>query len=201
MGQRFLLHRCGPKVSYYANPLELNESLCPLYRNLDLARVWLQRVGLKLDKATEHEDLLELTDAEYPLEFLERYKDQDPVKINGFLSGYWKSLERYADPDRLLQTLEQVRTENMLEVENRGDPQITRNAEVEVQGKRKSYLELCMQARCCGPLCEGIMHRNVVGDLRAYDQDMSAAHWGEHFWSKEQSEFASSGQDLKSWSA
>lgn len=186
MGQRFTSHSCGPAASYYPYPEDINESVCPLHRNMDLARAAMQRAGLVLDKATEHEDLLALTGTEYPIDQLYRYRERlkdDGRAVNEFLATYWKALERYADPDRLLHLLEQVRAENVPEGKR----------------ERKSYLGLCKERRCCGPTCEGVMDRNVVGGLRAHGQDMSAAHWGEFLWSEEQNEFAREGQSLGDW--
>jgi hypothetical protein len=207
MSQRFILHRCGPNVSYHPDPREFNESVCPFHRNLVLARKVLKEAGLVFDSATEHEDLLELTGIEYPIGLLDRYskEDEDYIsKMNMFLAVYWKALERYADPDRLLQLLEKIRIENVLDGGNHVS-YVKTDVGIEVQmatpRKRKSYLDVCREGRCCGPTCEGIMNRNVVGGLRAYDQDMSAARWGEYHWSEEQNEFKRSGESLRSWRA
>lgn len=194
MGQRFILHRCGPKVSYYEQPQDINEDVCPLHRNLDLARAILKRLGITLDKATEHEDLLDLTGPEYPIDLMERYNEgikEEGFKFNQFVYTYWKALERYADPAQLLKVLEQIRAENIQDAE--GLDAGTR--------KRKSYLDLCIEGRCCGPECEVLMYRNVVGPLRAFGQDMSTAQWGEHLWSDEHNEFMRSGQILRSWTS
>ncbi|KAF9200041.1 hypothetical protein BGZ49_009766 [Haplosporangium sp. Z 27] len=197
MAQRFILHRCGPAVSYLSDP---KEGVCPLYRNLDLARKIINELGLTLDKSTQEEDLLALTGVEFPIELLQRYSDINrkngdtseewAIKMSTFLSSYWKKLARYADPDRLLQTLERIRDEN---TEDRIDTRVG-------QSKSKlSYLQLCMQGRCCGPECEGVMNRNVVGALRAYDQDISEGNWGEFLPNEEHSRFMRSGERLKSW--
>jgi hypothetical protein len=194
MGQRFISHRCGPKVSYYEEPQDINEDVCPLHRNLDLARAILKRLGITLNKATEHEDLLDLTGPEYPIDLMERYNEgikEEGFKFNQFVYTYWKALERYADPAQLLKVLEQIRAENIQDAE--GLDAGTR--------KRKSYLDLCIEGRCCGPQCEVLMYRNVVGPLRAFGQDMSTAQWGEHLWSQEHNEFMHSGQILRSWTS
>ncbi|KAF9290642.1 hypothetical protein BGZ68_006496 [Mortierella alpina] len=187
MGQRFLLHRCGPATSYHPTPQEINNKVCPLYRDLDLARSSLARVGLVLNKTSETEDLLTLTGAEYPLELLERYEDETS-RVNRFLADYWKNLSRYADPARLLELLEQIRAENKQE-RDRFRETIT----------QKSYLQVCRESRCCGPQCEGIMSRNVVGGLRAYDQKLELEEWGRYHRSEEQEAFGRSGEVLHSW--
>ncbi|KAF8936261.1 hypothetical protein BGZ58_004399 [Dissophora ornata] len=206
MAQRFIIHRCGPAVSYYAKPNEINEVACPLHRDLHLARTLLKKVGLVLNNDTEAEDLLQLTGAEYPIELFDRFgADQElsagtgkgeggfeaadkygttrADKLNTFLSDYWKRLARYADPFRLLRLLEDIRDENAQQTE-----------------VSKSYLQICREGRCCGPECVSVMNRNVVGRLRACDQDMREGLWGEHRWNKEQDEFSRSGQSFEPWS-
>ncbi|KAF9956818.1 hypothetical protein BGZ72_002413 [Mortierella alpina] len=189
MGQRFLLHRCGPATSYHPNPQEINHKVCPLYRNLDLAKSSLAKVGLVLNKTTEAEDLLLLTGAEYPLELLERYNDGS-FRVNQFLSVYWKNLSRYADPDRLLELLEKIRAENEEESDWLGATMT-----------QKSYLQVCRESRCCGPQCEGIMSRNVVGGLRAYGQKLGTEDWGQFHRNEEQEAFGRSGEVLRSWTS
>ncbi|KAF9961787.1 hypothetical protein BGZ70_008206 [Mortierella alpina] len=189
MGQRFLLHQCGPATSYHPAPQEINPKVCPLYRDLDLARTSLAKVGLVLNKTTETEDLQMLTDAEYPLELLERYHDETS-RVNQFLSEYWKNLSRYADPARLLMLLEQIRAENKQERDRR-----------RVTTTQTTYLQICSESRCCGPQCEGIMSRNVVGELRAYDQKLESEEWGQYYRNEEQEAFGRSGEVLHSWTA
>ncbi|KAG0024599.1 hypothetical protein BGZ80_000900 [Entomortierella chlamydospora] len=212
MGQRFILHRCGPAVSSRS---DLKES-CALHRDLNLARKILEKVGLTLDEPTQEEDLLALTGAEFPLELWARYRARDNANGDGqeewlekvalFLGDYWKNLARYADPDRLLETLEKIRLENEEDngyentQSNSGD---TGNGDNSMRNSKRplSYLRMCMQGRCCGPDCEGVMNRNVVGTMRAYDQDISEGHWGEFLPNEEQAEFVRSGGSLKSWIA
>ncbi|KAG9326769.1 hypothetical protein KVV02_008659 [Mortierella alpina] len=189
MGQRFLLHQCGPATSYHPTPLEINSKVCPLYRDLDLARTSLAKVGLVLNKTSMTEDLQMLTGAEYPLELLERYNhDETSRGVNRFLSEYWKNLSRYADPARLLELLEQIRAENKQERDR-----------LRVTTTQKTYLQVCRESRCCGPQCEGIMSRNVVGGLRAYDQKLELEEWGQYHKNEEQEAFGRSGKVLRSW--
>ncbi|KAF9568360.1 hypothetical protein EC968_002928 [Mortierella alpina] len=187
MGQRFLLHQCGPATSYHPTPQEINHTACPLYRDLDLARKSLAKVGMVLNKATETEDLQMLTGAEYPLELLERYNGV-MSRMNRFLSDYWKNLSRYADSARMLKLLEQIQAENERDRDW-----------IRVTMTQKSYLRVCRESRCCGPQCEGIMSRNVVGGLRAYDQKLGLEEWGQYRRSEEQEAFGRSGETLRSW--
>lgn len=177
MAQRFMIHRCGPAYSSHGYPKEINPDVCPLHRDINLAKTVLTKMGFNLHPETELNDLMDLTGAEFPLDLWEKYGGD---KVNKFLIDYWKSLSRYADPARLLQILYQVRDENR-------------------EGGKKSYLQLCRESKCCAPYCLGVMNRNIVGPLRAYDQDWSAENWGQLHSNEEQDAFVRSGQVLQDW--
>ena len=182
LAQRIIIHRCGPK---YSTSLPA-ESTCPYVRDLDLARKYLKQLDWALDQDTKEDDLMALTGPEYPIELFDKYGGE---KLHPFLTSYWKNLSRYVDTGRLMALLEQVRKENMQDV-------------------NKSYLQVCEEGRCCGPICEGVLSRNVVGPLSAYGQQMDAANWGEHKSGGSDGQVAGydwikthPGQTLKSWIA
>ena len=191
MGQRFMIHRCGPAPSTHPIKSEISIKVCPFHRDMDLARSVLAKVGLVLHNDTEHDDLQELTGEEFPLDLWEKYGAEN---VNKFLNEYWKSLSRYADPDRLLALLNQIRGDNTprsVEADKEG---VTRRP------KKKSFLQLCSESKCCSPSCSGVMHRNVVGPLRAYDQDLSENNWGRLRDNEEHDAFVKTGLTLADWS-
>ncbi|KAG0346271.1 hypothetical protein BG004_002024 [Podila humilis] len=182
LAQRFTIHCCGPQFS---GSLDY-ESTCPFIRDVGLARVSLKGLNWQLDPEKEEQELELLTGAEYPLEMLDKYGGD---KLHPFLSTYWKNLPRYADVDRLAGLLEKVWRE------------IPQDAD-------KSFLQICQEGRCCGPGCDGVMARNIVGPWRAYGQQLDSAHWGEHLaeggWdgngnNGNWNEASRSAQELKSW--
>ncbi|KAG0337789.1 hypothetical protein BG000_004976 [Podila horticola] len=179
LAQRMIVHRCGPK---HSNSLPA-ESTCPYVRDLDLARRYLKQLDWTLDQDTAEEDIQALTGPEYPIELFDKYGGD---KLHPFLVSYWKNLSRYLDTDRLVKLLEQVRKENMQDI-------------------GKSYLQVCEEGRCCGPICEAVMSRNVVGPLSAYGQQMDGVNWGEHKFSGSNVQGGYDwvekhpGQSLKSW--
>ncbi|KAF9315825.1 hypothetical protein BG003_002621 [Podila horticola] len=181
LAQRMIVHRCGPK---HSNSLPA-ESTCPYVRDLDLARRYLKQLDWTLDQDTAEEDIQALTGPEYPIELFDKYGGD---KLHPFLVSYWKNLSRYVDTNRLMKLLEQVRKENMQDV-------------------GKSYLQVCEEGRCCGPICEAVMSRNVVGPLGAYGQQMDGVNWGEHKFSGSNVQGGYDwvekhpGQSLKSWDA
>ncbi|KAG0042449.1 hypothetical protein BGZ83_000450 [Gryganskiella cystojenkinii] len=179
MSQRFLIHRCGPAQSNHARIEEINSEVCPFHRDMELAQSALGKADLVLDTETEQKDMLELTGPEFPIDLWMKYGGEP---INTFLNDYWKSLSRYADPVRLLKVLYQIRDENIAN-----------------EGGNKSYLQLCRENKCCAPDCSGVMHRNIVGPLRAYDQDLSEERWGQLRQNKEHDLFVKSGETLKDW--
>ncbi|KAF9428463.1 hypothetical protein BGZ94_002296 [Podila epigama] len=157
--QRFIIHRCGPKTESGVG----SEDTCPLYRDLEWAHKVLQKIGWVLDTPTDPgrvtEDLMTLTNPEYPIEMFDKYGGE---KLHMFLAAYWKNLSRYVDVDRLMRLLEQIRND------------------MQKQDSTRSFLDICRDGRCCGPGCEGVMARNLVGPLRAHGQQMDPLQWGEY---------------------
>ncbi|GJJ70052.1 hypothetical protein EMPS_02401 [Entomortierella parvispora] len=186
MGQRFMVHRCGPAHSTHPFKSEMNPAVCPFHRDMDLARRTLSKAGLVLNPEKKDDDLLELTGEEFPIDLWEKYGGEN---VNKFLNEYWKSLSRYADPDRLLEILYKIREYNLPRQE----------IDEGVSEKKMSFLQLCRESKCCAPSCSGVMHRNVVGPLRAYDQDLSEDNWGRLRDNEEHDAFVMSGLALMDW--
>lgn len=200
VGTRFLQHQNGPHIP------NLDPKIYPIVRNMKTALYILSYTKLKLNRGRNSHDMVDFNDPDDELliltggdkEAIQRVKskyENERDKVGNFLGDYWKEAPRYLDVAKVVKIAEQVEQDS-------------------IKDANKTFVQLCLENRCCGHYCErisateNVFLRNVVGNEAAHGMLTSPNDWGKYRGSdgvarrkttKDLAEEYIPGEQLKSW--